>query len=188
MELRADAHFSTSRSLGWSSIPWVIVGGIASTLLALAGVWWADQHELNALGWHGNYVIPGGTIIVGLIAASGYGLAAYLSGTRVTGLRLVTVLALLTVSYGLAQYFDFQLLFRDGAVREDGSPLGFFTYFDIATRSIHWEAARADEANGSPLGMWGYALRTLELVGFVGGGAIIPFVRRKVPAGQRAGP
>ncbi len=161
--------------------PGVILSGLATTALALAGVWFAGQHEVNVMGWYANYVIPAGALLVGLAASSGYGLGSYYTGTKVSGRLLVMVLVLLTASYFAAKYIEFRLAFPQGATLDDGQELGFWQYFDLATRSIYWKAQHSGDTDGKPLGLWGFGLRALEIVGFVGGGAIIPVALRKLP-------
>ena len=180
-ELPVAPQADIARASRGSTEPIVIVGGLLTTALALAGVWFASQHGVNVMGWYANYVIPVGALVVGLAASSGYGIGSYLTGTKVTGRLLFTVLALLTASYFLAKYVEFRLLFPEGALREDGTSVGFWEYFDIAARSIYFKADKAGQADGSPLGLWGYGVRALEMVGFVGGGVLIPVSMRKMP-------
>jgi len=160
--------------------PLVVVGGLVTTALALTGVWLASQYDQNVMGWYANYVLPVGAILVGLVASSGYGAASYVSGTKVTGWLLALVLVLLALSYFTAKWVEFRLVFPDG-VLDDGTPAAFWSYFDASTRSIYWVARNAHDTDGAPLGAWGYALRGLELAGFVGGGAFIPFALRRLP-------
>ena len=166
---------------GLPARPGVILFGLATTAAALAGVWFAGQHDVNIMGWYANYVIPAGAILVGLAASSGYGLGSYVTGTKVSGRLLVLVLALLTASYFAAKYIEFRLAFPQGTTLDDGQELAFWQYFDLTTRSIYWKAQHSGEADGKPLGLWGFGLRALEVIGFVGGGAIIPFALRKLP-------
>jgi len=63
-------------------------------------------------------------------------------------------------------------------VKPDGSDAGFLDYYDAITRSFAW---RDHGKPGKPLGAWGYGLRALEIVGFVGGGVLVPFLLRKIP-------
>ena len=91
---------------GLPARPGVILFGLATTAAALAGVWFAGQHDVNIMGWYANYVIPAGAILVGLAASSGYGLGSYVTGTKVSGRLLVMVLALLTASYFAAKYLQ----------------------------------------------------------------------------------
>jgi hypothetical protein len=62
----------------------IILAGVLTTALALLGVYLLDaKAEFNIMGWHLNYVIPGGAIIVGLVASSGHGLASYFTGLKI---------------------------------------------------------------------------------------------------------
>jgi hypothetical protein len=167
-----------TREAGASTAPLVLLGGAVTIALALAGVWLASRSGENVMGWYANYVIPMGAILVGLVASSGFGIASYASGTKVTGGLLLAVVALLLGGYWLAQYLAFLVAFPDGAVLANGEPAGFFDYYDAVTRSFHWvEHGRP----GKPFGALGYLMRLGEIVGFTGGGVIIPFALRKLP-------
>jgi hypothetical protein len=160
-------------------VPLVLVAGAITSALALAGVWalsaFADE---NVMGWYANYVLPAGAILVGLVASSGFGLGSYLGGAKITGGLLVAVAALLLLAYWGAQLIDFRLLYPDGAFLEDGTEVGLLAYYDAVTRTFAWEA---HGRQGAALGAWGYALRVGEVVGFTGGGLIVPVLMRTVP-------
>jgi hypothetical protein len=158
--------------------PLVLAGGSASTALALAGVWAASRAGENVMGWYGSYVIPAGALLVGVVASSGFGLASWATGARVTGRLLAGVVLILLAGYGLAHYLEFRLAFPDGALKADGSEAGFLDYYDAITRSFAW---KGHGKPGRPLGAWGYGLRALEIVGFVGGGVLVPFLLRNMP-------
>ena len=63
----------------------VVLAGVATTMLALLGVWWLDNHteSVHVMGWYADYVIPAGALLIGLVAGSGYGIASYLTGFRI---------------------------------------------------------------------------------------------------------
>ncbi len=166
---------------GADSTPLVLAGGIITTCIALTLVWLANQHGENIMGWYADYVLPAGAILIGLVASSGYGTASYVTGTRVTGRLLGVVLVLLVVGYFVAQYVEYRLAVPATVVKDDGSPLTFFAYFDAVTRSFYWKAEHGGDQDGSALGAWGYLLRLGEIVGFAAGGLVIPLVLRKVP-------
>jgi len=159
----------------------VLVGGAFTTLIALAGVYACNQQGTNIMGWYADYVIPAGAFLVGIVASSGFGVASWMTGHKISGRLLLVVCALLVGAYLLAHYVEFRLRFPAGAVGEDGSSVGFFQYFDYMTRSFYWKASHSHEKDGSALGGWGYALRALELVGFVGGGVLVPARLRSHP-------
>jgi hypothetical protein len=162
------------RELRASSAPVVLAAGAITIGLALLGVFAANRAGENIMGWYANYVLPAGALLVGLVAASGFGISSYLTGTKIGGGLLALVVALLAGSYALAHLVEFRLLFPDGAADDQGNPVGFATWFDLTTRSFRFE-------RGSALGGWGYAFRGLEILGFVGGGALVPILLRMVP-------
>lgn len=159
--------------------PLVLVAGLATTLLALAGVWALSAFAgENVMGWYADYVIPAGAILVGVVASSGFGVTSWLTGARITGALLVAAALVLVAGYWAAQYLEFRLAFPAGATFADGRPVGFLDWYDAVTRSFAWEK---HGRLGTPLGSWGYALRVGELVGFAGGGLAAPLVMRKLP-------
>jgi hypothetical protein len=156
----------------------VLVCGLATTVLALLGVYLLDANteDFHIMGWYANYILPIGAVIVGVVASSGYGLASWFSGIKITRSLLGIVLALQLAAYFGAQYIEFKGLHL---VHPDGNPVGFIEYFDVAARSMCWKQNNGQM--GEALGMWGYAIRGLEILGFAGGGLIVPLVLRKAP-------
>jgi hypothetical protein len=136
----------------------VVYAGLATTAASLFGVYWlnANTEDFNIMGWYANYV------------------ASWMTGVKITRRLLWTVLALQAATYVAAQYIEFRSL---DLTYQDGSPVSFLEYYDIVARSFAWEQ-RNGEA-GEPLGMWGYLFRGLEVIGFLGGGLIVPFALRK---------
>lgn len=160
--------------------PLVIAGGLASTAAALAGVWAIQRFgDENVMGWYANYVIPAGAILVGLVASAGFGVAARLTGAKLTGPLLAAATLTLLGGYWVAQYVEFTLLFPEGAFFDDGRPAGFLDWYDDVTRTIAWK----DKSGklGEPLGGLGYLLRAGEMLGFCLGGLVIPLTMRSLP-------
>jgi hypothetical protein len=154
------------------------LSGLVTTALALFGVYFlaTNTDDFNIMGWYANYVLPIGALLVGLAAASGYGIASWLTGQKITKNLLWLVLALQVAAWFAGQYIEF----RSGDYRyKDGTPVSFITYFDYAARSFAWQ--KKDGSAGEPLGAWGYAFRLLELGGFCLGSLIIPFALKKAP-------
>ncbi|HSN91761.1 MAG TPA: hypothetical protein VLS93_11085 [Anaeromyxobacteraceae bacterium] len=173
------ASASPRRVAAGNPAPLVLAGGLATTALALAGVWALSRYaETNVMGWYANYVLPVGAILVGLVASSGFGIGSWLGGARITGGLLAAVAVALLAGYWAAQLLEFHLLFPEGASFEDGTPAGFLDWYDAVTRSFAWE----DHGKaGAPLGAFGYALRAGEMLGFAGGGLVAPALLRKAP-------
>jgi hypothetical protein len=154
-----------------TSLP-VLGVGLATTALALLGVWAASQasDEFYLMGWYVYYIFPVGALLVGLVAGSGYGVASWLTGVRISRNLLLAVLLLQVTSYFVAQYIEYRHL-----VAEDVFPeVGFFSYFDARARSFAFKS-------GDPMGGWGYVFRLLEIAGFAFGGMIAPLILRAKP-------
>jgi hypothetical protein len=156
----------------------VLLSGLATTALTLVGVYLLSTNvkDFNIMGWYAGYVIPIGPLIVGFAAASGYGIASWVTGQKITRSLLWTVLVLQVVAYFAGQYIEFHSL---GLQSNDGTRVSFLTYFDFATRAISWK--QEDGSAGSPLGLWGYGLRLLEIAGFCYGSLAVPLMLRAVP-------
>jgi hypothetical protein len=170
---------SPARATSVGPAPAVLIAGAASTALALAGVWaLAHYADENVMGWYADYVLPVGAILVGLVASCGFALGSYTFGARITGRLLFLMLSVLVAGYWAAQWLEFRQIFPGGAVRADGAEVGFFAFFDLATRSI---AFSDRNRTGSPLGALGYLVRVADLVGFTVGGLLVPFGLRKLP-------
>ena len=151
----------------------VLLAGGVTTLVALAGVYALARTGTNIMGWYANYVIPIGALVVGLVAASGYGVAAWMSGLKMNTRLMWSVVGQLALSYLIAQYEQFR------SFVPETSDLGFWAWFDESTRAFAWE--RRGGVGGQPLGVLGYGLRALEVVGFVGGGVLVPLGLRSKP-------
>jgi hypothetical protein len=131
------------------------------------------------MGWHANYVIPAGAILVGLFASSGYGIASYFTGLKIRKGLLWTILFLQVLAYFAAQYVSFRSqgpLF----VRATGRQVTFPEYFDLVARSFAWKDEHSEKP-GEALGEWGYLFIGLEILGFAGGSLIVPAALMKQP-------
>jgi hypothetical protein len=160
------------------SSPIVLACGLATTAIALLGVYILDasSHDFHIMGWYADYVLPIGAVAVGFVAAAGYGLASWFSGVKITRRLLWAVLVLQLAAYFVAQYIEFSSL---KLIHRDGTPVGFLEYYDFMARSFAWQ--QRNGAAGAPLGLWGYAFRGLEVLGFLGGSMIVPLLLRNKP-------
>jgi len=157
----------------------VLISGIATTVITLLVVYLLDHSgaDINIMGLYADYVIPAGTILVGIAASSGYGLASWVSGIKITKRLLWTVLCLQLVAYFVAEYIQFSNLHL--IYEETGKPVGFFTWFDATARAFAWK--QQNGSMGEPLGAFGYFFVSLGIAGFVGGSLIVPLAMRKAP-------
>jgi hypothetical protein len=158
----------------------VLYSGLATSALALLGVHLLDVYttDFNIMGWYADYLIPVGAVLVGVAASSGYGLASWLTGVKISHSLLWAVMLIQLLVYFAAQYIEFSHLHL--IHRSNGRPVGFFEYYDLMARSFAWKHEH-DGGSGQPLGIYGYFFRFLEIAGFVGGGLIVPALLRKAP-------
>jgi hypothetical protein len=156
----------------------VLCSGLATSALALFGIYLINRttDDVNIMGWYANYVIPIGAILVGLVAGSGYGVASWVTGVRITKRLLWIVLILQVLSYFAAEHIQFASL---GLLHEDGTKVGFFEYYDMMARSFAWK--QKDGSMGQPLGAWGYFFQALAVIGFCVGGVIVPAILKAHP-------
>jgi hypothetical protein len=150
----------------------VTAAGAATTLLALAAVFALAHDGTNVMGWYQYGIIPAGALLVGAVAASGYGIGAWFTGLKMTRRLLLSVLGQLVVSYFIAQYEEYRRAVPGGEI-------GFWSYFDLVTRAFSF--ANHDGTPGSPFGALGYAMRALEIGGFIAGGWLVPAALQSKP-------
>jgi len=144
----------------------VLAAGGATTLVAFALVFALAKSGTNIMGWYANWILPAGAILVGVIAASGYAIATWFTGLKMTTRFAWSVVGQLVLSYFIAQYESFQLHVPTG------SDMGFWEWFDLSTRAFSFSSRNGQP--GDPMGAAGYIFRVLEVAGFVGGGVIVP--------------
>jgi len=158
---------------------WVLLGGLITTALALVGVYLLNKNsDVNVMGWYLDYVLPGGALLVGLAAGSGYGIVSWTTGVKIRRGLLCTILGLQFAAYFSAQYIEFKGL-GDLYDRSTGQAISFPEYFHLTTINFSWKGK--DGKPGNPLGTAGYFFKVLEIAGFVAGGLIVPGVLLKKP-------
>ncbi|MFO0927271.1 MAG: hypothetical protein U0736_09555 [Gemmataceae bacterium] len=168
----------------------VLMSGLLTSAATLAGVYWLSKNtdEFHIMGWYANYVIPAGAMIVGIAAASGYGLASWLTGTRISRGLLLAVLILQSGAYVTAEYVEYsdvmEGLRQRGAFRGGPEPT-FAQYYDFKARSFTWKEKGPKNQPNQPLGGWGYVFVLLGAAGFVLSGLIAPAVLYSVPYCER---
>lgn len=137
--------------------------GALTTIAALAGVYAIAKEGFNLMLFYANYVLPVGAILVGAVCASGYGIAGWYTGLKMSPRLILGVVAQLALAYFIAQYEMFRTFVPES------SPLGFWQWFDATTRGFSFS-----KSGGGQFGVFGYAMRALELAGFVFGGWLVP--------------
>ena len=140
-------------------------------------------------------LLPIGAIFVGLVAGSGYAIGSWVTGAKIGDGLLVLVVLLQVCSYVGAQFLEYQQVRQEvvdqqaadideirnnqvqGAAQvadamkeqlveqvkelqlESMRGFNFANHFDGQTRSFQFDG-------GKPLGVWGYGIRLLEILGF----------------------
>ncbi len=153
----------------------VVVGGLVTTLASLLAVFWFESQGTTVMGWYANHVIPIGALYVGFAASSGYGLASWLSGVKITRRVTLGLVALQVGAYFAACWLQFHAY---GPVYDDGTPVSFVTWFDVSTRMFAF--VQKDGTAGEAFGIWGYAFRALEVSGFCLGSLAAPRLLRNL--------
>lgn len=161
---------------------YVLQSGLLTTALALGGVYLLSSgrlfgEEFNIMGFYVNYLLPLGALAVGFVAGCGYGGAAAFTGFKLSRNMLIVIALIQVAAYFAAQFIEFrqyELVFED-----NGEAVGFWEYFHYLTISWSWEGKNGEL--GEPLGMWGYAFRSLEIAGFAVGGLILPGIQMSRP-------
>lgn len=152
----------------------VVSSGLITTAITLFIIYLLDVHtELNPMGWYLWFIVPVGAIAVGWCAGSGYGLASWLTGVKIRRGLIGQVILLQIIAYFLAQYIAF---------RQQGFTYGFWEHYDRYTREITFKLNNHGQSTTtSPLGVWGYGVRALEVLGFALGGIIAPAILQSKP-------
>jgi len=171
-----------------SMLPVLFAGGVttALTLIGNSVMVAVSDGEFDLMSMYANLIIPIGPLLVGLIAGCGYGLMSWLTGVKITGKLLWLVLFCQLIAYVVAQFLSILpiiLYAQDAGLY--GRGLGdvvkaFAHFFDEFTRSFEM-VDQGKEATGVGMGTWGYGIRFLEILGFVGGGLIVPAITKTAP-------
>ena len=145
----------------------VIQAGLITTGLALFGVFGIasrlmDSHvvSLYVMGW-----FPAGALLLGIIAGSGYLLAAWWFGVAVGARMLACILLIQFAGYLAAQYTEFQT--RGIVNRRTGEIVSFSQYFTYTTENWTPDPMSAQRRH---IGDWGYLIRAGEAALFCLGG------------------
>lgn len=137
----------------------VFFGGLTTSLLTLAGVWWLSRVGWDPMGLYANYVIPVGAILVGIIAGLGYTLAAMWKNCRIGKGLVAAILLLQLVIYFAAQYITYRVEMGPAA-----QIVSFSHYYQMVVESRGWEEKGAA---AQPFGKWGWGIEALSIAGFM---------------------
>jgi len=74
-----------------------------------------------------------------------------------------------------------EAVIREGIEKLQTPMPGFFEYFDDTTRNMAYGEIGDDLDEAAPLGVWGYGIRIIEILGFCLGGLIAPLALSAAP-------
>jgi hypothetical protein len=117
----------------------------------------------SVLNWYIYHFLPAGAFGVGLLAASGYLIAAWVFDVRLGRRRVWFIVGFQVLAYFVAQYVEFRS--HDYVDAGTGEALGFWKWFHLVATSYVW-IGRHERLE---LGLFGYAFRVLEIAAFAAG-------------------
>ncbi len=145
--------------------------GLATSALALYIVHVLNNHEVNAMGFYVQGIIPAGALLVGIGSGLGYAVASrYLQ----VALGKAFVLGMITTAladWALAQYITYEHIIEQVGVPPER--YSFVQYMRDTCEQMSFTSSRAGAKPGSPLGVWGYLFKLLEMAGYAFG-AMVP--------------
>lgn len=164
----------------------------AGTSLATAWflVYIETRYEIAIYTYSYWFALPLGAIAAGIVGGIGYYFGAKLVGHRPGPTLLPSVLLVSGATFFAIHYLIYDRLRTTGglnyylmerlgfSLRE----LPFFDYLDLSIRGTTLMFfGRGGTTQIGPLGAWGYAVATLQVIGFAAGGLSIYLYLRKLP-------
>lgn len=149
----------------------VYLCGLGTSALALWLVHYLNEHhQFNIMGWYANAIIPIGALIVGVASGLGYAVASRYLQVKLSRAFIWGMVITAVVDYIAAQYLTYIHLLEWLNVPPE--QFSFIDYIREMSEGMTF-SSRNSSSPGSPLGMWGYLYKTLELTGYVLG-ALFP--------------
>lgn len=129
-----------------------------------------ESHQFNIMGWYVNGIIPGGALVVGMISGLGYAGASRYLHVKLTRLFVFGMIGTALLDYTAAQYLTYTHILERFHVAADR-----YTFLDYIREICEKMTFRDNHSDkpGSPLGMFGYVFKLLEMAGYALG-AMVP--------------
>lgn len=160
--------------------------GLATSLITAVILWWIEHTFGFAFySWMFWFIIPIGALISGMAGASGYYIAAKIIGYRPTSFLLAAILIGSVATFFVIQFLSYITLEVNGKAVSDF--VSFFQYLDITIQSMTMtfrHRASAGIETGE-LGMWGYGVTILQILGFAVGGFLVYSILSSLPYCER---
>ncbi len=159
-------------------------GFIASTATAWALYamerWWGFS-LYSLMAW---FVLPAGALLAGMVAAAGYYVGARIADSRPTRLLLINM-----VLVSASTFFAIHWLRYDAYIGGRGleDRISFWHYLDhvITHQAMIIHGNGASLGNTGELGVLGYGVAALQILGFATGGFIVYGLLAKLPFCER---
>ena len=117
-------------------------------------------------------IVPGGAILTGLGAASGYYFGSLYFHTRPTALLFFQMVVIAGLTFFLIYYLEYSTLVLDDG-RRVSDYISFSRYFNLAITTAHYRFGRGAQIDTGEVGEAGYWFAVIQFVGFLVGGIAI---------------
>ncbi len=148
----------------------VYLCGLGTSALALWLVQIANEHGENIMGWYANGIIPAGAFLVGIASGVGYAVGSRLLQVKLSKAFVLGMLTTAVIDYFAAHYLTYLSIIELHHIPTER--YGFIDYCREISESMAFKNKNSGEP-GSPLGVWGYFYKLLEICGYAGG-AMVP--------------
>lgn len=150
----------------------VVLGGVATSLLTVAGITLIDLITgFNLFSFSLWFIIPVGAMICGAVAASGYYIASIVLHKRPKPILLLQMVVVAALTQLLIYYAEYAMLTVDGTPAS--SLISFPDYMDLVLTKTHYKAGRAMQIDAGEVGSFGYWLAALDFIGFIAGAVFL---------------
>lgn len=164
----------------------IVTGGgfIASTATAWALYamerWW-NFSLYSLMVW---FVLPAGAVAAGMGAAAGYYAGARIADTRPSRGLLVNMVLVAATTFLAIHWLRYEAFVIDAGL---GGRVSFWRYLDVALQHQSMTLRVHGAALGSTdeLGLFGYAIAALQILGFALGGFLVYGALAKLPFCER---
>ena len=148
----------------------VYLCGLGTSALALWLVQIANDNGENIMGWYANGIIPAGALLVGVASGLGYAIGSRLLNVKLSKAFVFGMITTAVIDYFAAQYLTYLSLVERLHIQPER--YGFIDYLREISEGMSFKDRNTHEP-GSPLGMWGYCYKLLEIGGY-SIGAMLP--------------
>ena len=149
----------------------VYLCGLGTSVLALWIVQFLNESEqFNIMGWYVSAVIPAGALAMGVASGVGYAVASRILQVKLSKAFLWGMIITAVVDYFAAQYLTYSHLIEQLHISPER--YSFIDYIREISESMSFQD-KYSSGQGSPLGVWGYLFKFLEISGYALG-AMVP--------------